>query len=48
MDNFFQSSDTKATSLKRVKMKILGICEKHRIKLEIFVIFLNKKHFSTL
>ena len=47
-DNFFQSSDKKATSPTRTQTKILGISEKQRIKLAIFVNFLKKKHFFTL
>ena len=40
---FFQSSDKKATSLTRTKIKILGISEKQRIKLHIFVSFYTLK-----
>ena len=49
MDNFFQPSDKKATYLTRRDIKILGISEKQRIKLDIFVNFLkNKLFFNTL
>ena len=44
-DNFFQSSNKKATCLTRTRINILGISEKQRIKLGIFVSFLKKKHF---
>ena len=44
-DNFFQSSNKKATCLTRTQINILGISEKQRIKLDIFVSFLKKKHF---
>ena len=41
----FQSSDKKAPCLTRTQIKILGISEKQRIKLDIFVNFGKKKHF---
>ena len=44
-DNFFQSSDKKVTCLTRTKTKVLGISEKQRINLDIFVNFLKKKRF---
>ena len=47
-DNFFQSSDEKATSLTRTQIKSSGISEKQRIKLDIFVNFLKKKYFFRL
>ena len=47
-DNFYQSSDKKATCLKRTEIKILGISKKQRTKLEIFFSFLKKKHFFRL
>ena len=51
-DNFFQSSDKKVTCLTRTQIKVLGISEKQRINLDIFVNFLKKKsvflHFKTL
>ena len=42
---FFQSSDEKVTCLTPTQIKILGIFEKQRIKLDTFVKFLKKKHF---
>ena len=44
-DNFFQSSDIKFTCLTRTQIKVLGISEKQRINLDIFVNFLKKKRF---
>ena len=44
-DNFFQSSDKKVTCLTRTQIKVLGISEKQRINLDIFVNFLKKKRF---
>ena len=44
-DNFFQSSDKKVTWLTRTVIKVLGISEKQRIYLDIFVNFLRKKRF---
>ena len=49
-DNFF-SPQIKATYLTRTQIKILGISEKQRTKLDIFVNFLKKKlflHFKTI
>ena len=48
MDNFFQLPDKKATCFTREHMKMLGISEKQRIKLDIFVNFLKNKLFLTL
>ena len=45
MENFFQSSDEKVTYLTRTQIKALGISEKQRINLNIFVNFLKKKLF---
>ena len=47
IDNFFQSSDKKATCFKQIQMNITGIFEKQRIKLNIFVNFLKKTFFYT-
>ena len=47
-NNFFQSWDRKAISLAPTQTRILGISEKQRIKLEILVKFLKKKHFLHL
>ena len=44
-DNFFQSSGKKGICITRTQIKILGISEKQRINLDIFVSFLKKKHF---
>ena len=46
-NNFIQSSDKEAICLTPTQMRILGISEKQRTKLEIFVKFLEKKHFFT-
>ena len=43
-DNVLQSSNKKATCLTRTQIIILGIFEKQRTKLDIFVNFLKKKH----
>ena len=48
--NSFQSSDKKATCLTRTKMKIFGIFENQRNKLDIFSIFSKRAtflHFKT-
>ena len=47
-DNFFQSSDKKLTCFTETQIKNLRISEKQRIKSDIFVNFLKKKHFFTL
>ena len=47
MDNIF-SHQIKKNTLLYGNTKISGIAEKQRIKLEIFVNFLKKKHFFTL
>ena len=47
-DNFFQPSDKKVTCLTRIQTKVLGVFEKLRINLDIFVTFLKKKCFFTL
>ena len=47
-DNIFSPQIKKGPCLKRTQIKILGISEKQRIKLDIFVNFLKKKHFFTL
>ena len=47
-NNFFQSWDKKAISLTPTQTRILGISEKQRIKLEILVKFVKKKHFLHL
>ena len=47
-DNFFQSSEKNVTCLTPTQIKILEISEKQRIKLDIFVNFLKKKHFFIL
>ena len=51
-DNFFQFSDKKVTCLRRTQIKVLGIPEKQRINLDIFVNFLKKKllflHFKAV
>ena len=47
-DNFFQSSDKKATCLERTQIKVLEISKKQKVKLNIFVNFLIKKTFFTL
>ena len=47
-DNIFSSQVKKAPCLTRTQIKILEIFEKQRIKLDIFVNFLKKKHFFTL
>ena len=44
-DNFFQSSYKKVTCLTWTQIKVLGISEKQRINLDIFVNFLKKKRF---
>ena len=44
-DSFFHSSDKKVTCLPRTQIKVLGISEKQRINLDIFVNFLKKKRF---
>ena len=44
-DSFFHSSDKKVTCLTRTEIKVLGISEKQRINLDIFVNFLKKKRF---
>ena len=44
-DNVLQSSNKKATCLTRTQIIILGIFEKQRTELDIFVNFLKKKHF---
>ena len=44
-DNFFQSSDKNVNCLTRTQIKILGIFEKQRIELNIFVSFLKKTLF---
>ena len=44
----FQPSDKKATCLTPTQIEILGITEKQRIKLDILIKFLKKKHFFTL
>ena len=44
-DNFLQSSYKKVTCLTRTQIKVLGISEKQRINLDIFVNFLKKKRF---
>ena len=44
-DNFFHSSDKKVTCLTRTQIKVLGIFEKQRINLDIFVNFLKKNRF---
>ena len=44
-DNFFQSSDEKATSLTRTQIKSSGISEKQRIKLDILSIFSKRNIF---
>ena len=43
MDNFFQSSDKNATCLRQTQIKVSEISDKQRIKLDIFVNFLQKK-----
>ena len=46
-----QTSDKKVTCLLRIQIKVLGISEKQRINLGIFVNFLKKKrflHFKTV
>ena len=40
-----QSSNKKVTFLTTTQMKILGISKTQKIKLDIFVEFLKKKHF---
>ena len=45
-NTFLQSSDKKSTSPILTQIKILGIYEKQRIKLDIFVNFVKKKQFS--
>ena len=44
-DNFFQSSDEKATCLNLDAKNIFRNSEKQRIKLDIFVNFLKNEHF---
>ena len=45
-NTFLQTSDKKSTSPILTQIKILGIYEKQRIKLDIFVNFVKKKQFS--
>ena len=51
-DDFFQSSDKKVNCLTRTQIKVLGIFEKKRIILDIFVNFFKMKlffsHFKTV
>ena len=47
-DNFFQSSDKKATCPEQTQIKVLEISKKQKVKLNIFVNFLIKKTFFTL
>ena len=47
-DNFFQSSDKKVTYLTRTQIKVLGISEKQRINLYIFVNFYTLKQLLLL
>ena len=44
-DNFLQSSYKKVTCLTRTQIKVLGISEKQRISLDIFVNFFKRKRF---
>ena len=44
-DKFFQSSDKKVTCLTWTQIKVLGISEKQRINLDIFVNVLKKTLF---
>ena len=43
-DKFFQSSDKKVTCLTRTQIKVLGISKKQRIKSDIFLNVLKKRH----
>ena len=45
MKDFFQFLDKKATCLTRTEIKVITNSEKQRIKLNIFINFLKKKHF---
>ena len=48
-DNIFSPQIKKHTAfLTRTQVKVLGISEEQKIKLDIFVNFLKKKHFFTL
>ena len=47
-NEFFQSSDKKVNCLTRTQIKVLGILEKKRIILDIFVNFFKMKLFFSL